>query len=479
MKIYHLIHGAATLLLLQSTTSFAQEMNPVISDDLGVTPYLYHQPCELTVDPRGFEVYANKNCDVLFIGPRKIEKPQNTIDLMGTIELCDGDKDLMESLNERAKAIKIITQQATKAVLEGKDSKAEQLYKNAETMRQQLTKNQIAYAQFSSIHGSTVSSVFNNSISGQDIYDFIAQNMLIFLNNPNPPKVAKLSTENSIYSFTHYRPEDAGAHVLSIISTTIPGLEILKQPTAAQTNVAHVKTDDIVFGETRLSLMSTCAMLEKKNDQWVRKNDDVQNVMTVNRSYDVPMKVGYGIEAHLKSDLVTTAISDILLNATENGLSKTQVYNKTSNLVGTEAFSVVIDGDIALSDEQRQELELDIRQRLMDRFLLYFEKNGSLASLTPVELPIPTGGEVPIEYIGTKCWSKSSMFGLSKKGGCYDYVYTVKEWRPGMSKSDIKDIFTISTDISEKIHVNDIIKVPMSSAFVDQVKTQEENKELL
>jgi hypothetical protein len=286
-----------------------------------------------------------------------------------------------------------------------------------------------------------------------------------------------LNPENSVYSFVHYRPENISKEARSILSTTIPGLEILVQPTAQQTSVAHVKAGDQISGTTVLSLMSTCPMVKLKNNKWVANKSELSTVMTVNRNYDIPMRVGYGIKARLNSKVAAKAFADLVATATDNKLSKTQVYNQFLEVSGDEVFSVKIETDFVLSDTQKKDLEHDVRKRLVDRFLMYFEMRGDLAKLAPLPVPAPEGGMIPVEQVGTKCWSKSSWGGLKKKGGCTDYVYTVQKWRDGKTTAEIQDHLSVDLDISEVKQINDVVDVPMTTVFFEKEEEKENNNE--
>lgn len=436
--------------------------------DLGTTPYLHPNPCELKADPRGFEVYTSKNCDTLFLAPRTVEKSENTIKLEGSAALCDGHNSMLVALNKRAETFNKLTEKAFKAMEAGNEAAYEKWSAQADQAEVRLINTQKQYAQFSALHASTVRSLFENKVSGQDIYDFIVQNALIFWNADEKPEVVKVPTMNSIYSFTHYKPENAGSEARSILSTTIPGLEPLVQPSAQQINVAHVKADDVISGESRLTLMGTCPMLEKVDGQWVEKEDGISEVFTVNRTYEVPMKAAYTLKATLNTKVATDVLAKMLVQTANHGLSKTQYYEKLLNIEGEEAFTMVYDEDHGFSEDEKKLISYDIQKRLVDRYLQIYESRSELTNLTPVKLDPPTGGTVDVVHTARRCWSSSSFFGLSKKGGCYDYQYTVPTWMEGKNYNEIYDLLHVDLNLSETIEENKIYYYPKSTTFYNK-----------
>lgn len=440
--------------------------------DLGVVPYLHPRPCQLQMDTSGFSVFPSEDCGTVFIGPNPIEKPVHSVRLEAGIAFCEDNALWHESLILLDQLALDLTKKGAEAIKNGKNEKGKYYLDQAKEARADYLEAKAQYDKLASLPGATVQSLFDNSVRGEDHKNFMQQNLFLFWNSKEEerPVIQTLRTEDSIFSFTHYRPEMMHENLSSIISTTIPGLQVLVQPSAQMTNVAHVKAGDVVSGETRLSLYGACPMVQKNADsgEWELKPQAVDKVMTVNRTYNVPVKVGYGIKASLNSAVATKVLSNLVINNSTHGLSKSQFYEELMAVDGEEAFSVTLDTDASglISPEEREYLMVDVRQRLLDRFLKYYEDRGDLAHLTPVDLGVPASGFVPVNKVGTHCWKKKKLFG-GGSSGCYDYVYTVQEWREGKNETDIQNYLNVNLKISEETHVNDIIKLPMSTAFFD------------
>lgn len=460
-----------SLLSLSASVGFAQNL----SDALGEMPYKHPRACEYVLDTRGFNVFSNKNCDVVFLAPLPVEKPVNELSLESNVDLCDSNNSLLETINALTAYQAKLSGQLNEAVEEGNYKKIEKILNQLAVANEQVTTRQKDHARFTKIHASTVSSLFENSVDGNDLHRFYDQNLYLMMELNEWPHIKTALPENSIYSFSFYRPENASAEASSVVSTDIPGFELLAQQSSKQKDVAHVKADRVT-GKTQLSLMSTCPMVKKVNNRWVVDKQALKNKVTMNRTYEIPMKVGYGIEARLNSKVAAEVLADLVANTYNHGLSKTQVYNKMLSVSGTEVFTVKIDTDVPLTSKEKLDLEHDVRKRLVDRFLLYFEMRGDLADLQPVEVKAPEGGEVPVQYVGTQCWSKSGFLGIGGSSGCRDYIYTVKEWRNGMSTTEIHDHLAVDMDISEKKQINDVIMMTMSTAFYELEENKPEAK---
>lgn len=455
--------GLMGLVSLCTQLTFAQ--NAV--EGLGQMPYKHAKKCDTMLDTRGFEVYPNKDCSVLYIAPPSVEKPVNTGKLYSSVDMCKDNSDWLETLSILVQNMKSVSKKLSAAIEKENYKQVEILNKEFKEAQSNLIFTQKEYARYFSIPASEVQTTLTNEVNGDDRHNLFMQNMYIYLNEPLAPDLDFLQPENSFYSFVHYRPENVSEEARSILSTTIPGLEVLVQNGSKQTNVAHVKANN-VSGQTVFSLMATCPLVEKKNDDWIFKKGALRDVMTVTRNYEVPMRVGYGIKARLHSKMASEVFAQLLAKAENNGLTKTQIYEKFLTVSGTDVFTVEINTDIPLPESEKVALEHDVRKRLTDRFLLHYEERGVLADLRPVEVQAPTGGMVPVEQVGTKCWKKSSWGGLKKSGGCHDYIYTVQKWRDGKTEAEIHDFLMIDIDISEEKIVNDVVKVPMSTVFLEE-----------
>jgi hypothetical protein len=443
--------------------------------DLGTMAYLHPKACSDLLDTRGFEVFWNKACTVAYLAPAPVEKPEHRVTLEGTAQLCDSQVSLTKSLKALSGMIEDLRTRSAEELKKGNDEKSQKYADRAAKAEADLEKAQGTFVKLTNIHGATVQSLFSNEVSGYDIDQFITQNKYVLYNMDRRPDIKIMPVSNSIYSFTLYRPENAGAEARSILSTTIPGLSPLVQPSGDPLTVAHVKFAGAIAGETRLTLNGTCPMLEKVNDQWVYNPARFGTVMTVNRSYDVQVKAGYSINAHLHVDDDSQSYNNITANSTNHNLTKSQIYEK---LLETNAFQTAdlrVDTDIPMTKDEVDDLKNGVQQRLTDRLLKLYEERGLLTQMTPIEVPAPQGGEVPVTYTATRCWSSSSWFGLSRKSGCYDYQYVVHEWNDGHSYNQVNDTQIMKVDLYENTTIYQVIPLSRSTAFFDG-EVKNENK---
>ncbi len=460
----HYLLKSHLVMLLGLSAGIAQAQDSGLN--FGDMPYKHTINCKLGVDASGYEMFPNQDCSVLFMGPPGIEKPHHIVTLDGTISLCSGLKDNSDSVNLLSAQWKIIEAKKLKALNEDDLSQYAKLKKLSENLFTDIANARQEYEKYASVPGSRVQSLFDNRAKPEDVMEFYKKNILEYKNNPNAPEVSILVPENSIYSFVLFRTDGASDKTRSVLSTTIPGLEVLVQSSGNQTNVAHVKAGDSVSGLTEFALATTCDMVHLEGEKWILNKEPLRNVMSVNRKYEIPMKVGYAIKAHLNSKVASRVMAQLISSSTDHNLSKAQLYENIMKIKGKEDFDVVINTDIPLEKEQMDELDIDIRQRLLDRFLLYYEQRGDLANLRPVASEPAAGGMVPVNHVGTQCWKKSKLF--SSKSGCSDYVYTVQEWRDGQTITQIEDHLDLNLVLTETKAINDVVLIPFTTAFFDE-----------
>ncbi len=455
---------AATGLVL-AAASLAQ------AEEVGIAPYLHPRPCDYVLETKGFDILRSKNCEKVFLTPKTIEKPFNKIDLEGSVDLCTGHSKLIETVNKRISNYDRALDKLDEAMDANDMDSIDYWEQKADSYSEKVQEAQKSYAKYASIHAGTVRSVFRNEVNGDDVADFTSQNMGVFLTMSKAglkiPDVEPVRVKNSLYSFVHHRPEVATEDLKTIISTTVPGLEILEQPTAKQTNVAHVKANGVVQGETKISLASVCPMVEKQEGSWTVQPKKIRDFMTVKRSYTVPMKASYTITATMDTEIASDVLARMIVQTHNHGLSKTQFYEKLTEITGKEVFSITYDEDGSFDGVERQLVVEDIRKKLVDRFLQIYESREQLATLTPVKLDPPTGGTVDVVKTARRCWSSSSWFGLKKSGGCYDYNYTVPTWYEGKNHNEIHDLLRIDLELREDITENKIYEYPMDTVFFD------------
>lgn len=455
-QIFKSLLGAVTLSLCTLQAS---------AQDLGITPYLHPNPCDVKADPRGFEVYPSKNCETLFLAPKVVEKSKNVVSFYGSKDACSAHNNMLGTLVNRSSNFQTLIGLASQALENGNLSDYQMYSDEADKAEEKFIKSQERYAKFTKLPAAHVQSLFENRVSGQDIYDFIQQNILIFWSAEKRPEVTPIKIGKSIYSFTHYRPKEASEEARSILSTTIPGMEPLAQPSAQQVNVAHVKAKDSISGSTELSLMAACPMLENVGGEWVEKKDAFREVLTVNRSYEVPMKAGYSLTASLDTNIATEVLAKMIVQTANHGLSKTQFFERLLNIEGKKVFTMTYDEDHSFTKEEKLLIDYNVQKRLVDQFLQIYESRKELSDLKPIELPAPTGGNVDVVHTARRCWSSSSFFGLKKSGGCYDYQYTVPTWVEGKSYNEVVELLRVNVKISETVRENKIFNYPMSSTF--------------
>lgn len=451
------------------------------AEEVGVAPYLHPKRCDYVLETKGFDILRSKDCEKVFLTPKAIEKPYNKIDLEGSIAFCGGHKKLIQAVNKRISNYDRALDKLDSA-LDSEDHDAIEYWdKKADSYAKRVEEAQKSYSKFASKHAATVRSVFLNEVSGSDVTEFNTQNMGVFLTMAKAglpvPDVEPVRIKNSLYSFVHHRPENATEDLKTIISTTIPGLEVLEQPTAKQTNVAHVKSNAGIQGETKISLASACPMVVEQGDDWVLQPKKIRDFMTVKRSYAVPMKASYSITAVMDTDIAADVMARMIVQTQNHGLSKTQFYEKLLEVTGKEVFSIVYDEDGSFDGVERQLVVEDIRKKLVDRFLQIYESRSQLATLTPVKLAAPTGGTVDVVKTARRCWSSSSWFGLSKSGGCYDYKYTVPTWYEGKNYNEIQDLLRVDLELREDITENKIYEYPMDTVFFNLEDISEKQKE--
>lgn len=451
------------LLLSMPGTSFALNL------DMGDAPYLYPKKCDILLDARGFELYNNKDCSVIYLGPQRVEKPIHIPRLESTIDMCDDNNMLQETLKKNTESILLNADDILNAQKEKNSKKIELHVKLAKELVDLKQYNLGLYYAIASLPAASVQSLFDNTVSGSDRDKFIDANKYVLLNQAVRPDVQILKTTNSVYSFL-FKKVGEGDKVSAISSTSLPGLEYLSAPGAKQSDIVHVMTNDSISGDTVFTLKGACTMVEKHGESWKLKQDPISYVMTANRTYDIPMKIGYGMTASLKTNVAIKNLQALVSQSLDHGLTKTQILNAFLKSEGESIFDVFIDTDIALSSEQRSELMADVYQRLTDRFLLFFEKSGLLSGLQPIEIePQPLepaqGGMVPEIHTATHCWKKKSLFG--SKSGCYDYQYTVMKWHDGFANDEVNQNLQMDALIKENYQINDIYNYQMSSTFFD------------
>ncbi|MBX3022677.1 MAG: hypothetical protein KF799_13475 [Bdellovibrionales bacterium] len=468
------------------------------------------------INPPGkdYNYLYSKDCRVVYVLPPAKVKQSYRSEGNANIRLCKGVKSRMNALTTLENAHDALASQRRKwdERWQAATSTAQKTKIQAEI--DHLTKQMAGYQEEISIGmksltdtygnrpGATLSITMDSEISQSDLNELRAYNQAnlrqtrtvvekvvdaagnpVLDENGRPKErtydvteissLRKAPISKSIYSFVYYAPvnseKDSG-----ILSTSIPGLEVLQQE-GAKTRTAHVRGGDVVTGEVLLSLIGICNSVIDQPDGKSVIDFKKAPIFVVNRNYEVQQMFAQGYVAELKIDNLIGQIVDQVTTNNNQGFTKSANFNHVIN----EKVDELVDfqwtteyenpGNINLA--QVLEIKKGVAALLIDDYFEKLEKLGILSKVSPSELPPAVGGNVTETRVANRCWTEknggiSGFFG-GRHSVCADYTYTVQVWHDGITTEKLSNLLRANIRSVDRMEVHQMAPFSFSTAFVD------------
>lgn len=438
--------------------------------------------------PSGVKEYdflKNSDCSAYFALPPAVGKKEFEIAPSASLRLCktynlehDYIIELRSTLFDLLKKLRSLESKMPKDAEE-----AEFLESQKQSVRESMADidkmareaNAKIVETYANIEGARIAVHLDSRISVEDLIRYSYENeitkVLISQDGeqiayPYRPYFVPASINKSIYSFAYVTPTQSGTD--SIISTTIPGLEILQQ-NGGNIGTAHVKGGDLITGEVVLSLLGTCLGAQENADGSFSIADSNKNaVLAVNRTYEVQKQFRYGYDAVLKNNEFIKQVVEETFMSKNKGFTKEQVFDVVSTVTLDSFMEFRWDSNYSSEEHKfNGEMIMDIKKGLFTMFADdYFEalvKTGKLEVVEATEIAEAKGGYVDVDQVGTKCWNETKWFRRSRK--CANYTYKVKEWTDGITEKDLTTVLDIGGVYREKVTVNEMIPFYFTTIF--------------
>ncbi len=447
----------------------------------------------------------NKDCSVVHVLPSRIENPKVQVWPSANLQLCDGLKAHIQSfndLNKRINKLQLQTEVLEEKLTENlKESEFERISKQVQSLdkkRRELEFDAMAMrketAQFGKIPGATISVFLNNSITQEEL------NYLRALNHSNlvqkikrvdrsldengnevisereEYKISSLrpaQISSSLYSFSFYSLDQENP-TNSIISTTLPGFEVLEQMESHQ-SVAHVRAGDVVTGEVVMSLLGVCdSVVEDENGRPSIDLSGQSSPLTVNRTYGVNQVFTQGYEAKLDVDSIADQIISHVTHHKNSGFTKSSEFSNTIDTMVDSLIDFKWDSDSdnsqILSIDKVLEIKKEVSAHLIDNYFSKLVEQGILKIENPTSLPPAQGGMVPETQLAHRCWTEkrggfSGLIG-KRRQVCADYTYTVNVWKDGFTTEELKNHLTMNHQYIDRMTVNRATPFYYTTTFI-------------
>jgi prefoldin subunit 5 len=279
---------------------------------------------------------------------------------------------------------------------------------------------------------------------------------------------------SSIFSFIYKTPGTADPSESEVVSTDIPGVEMLSQP-GAKTQTIHVRANDVVSGQLRMSLVYACEHTKPDTAPGsVKIDEDTDPLFTVNRTFEVQEMFGQGYTASLKIDKAVEQISKTVITDTDHGFKKSIVFLPTIQANVDQLVDFKWDTEFAAAGNVGIDKILEIKQQVAVKFVDDYIEKLVQAKLISIEeepnVPPANGGTVDDVRTANRCWTERDG-GLSGWIGgrhtvCGDYQYVVKVWHDGITSVDLDRTLTLKVDNSETMKINMTAPFSFTTAFV-------------
>jgi hypothetical protein len=278
---------------------------------------------------------------------------------------------------------------------------------------------------------------------------------------------------SSLYSFIYKTPSAADPSESEVVSTDIPGVEILSQQ-GAKTQTIHVRANDVVSGKLRMSLIYACEHAKKDAAGKSQIDDSTDPLFTVNRTFEVQEMFGQGYTAKLRIDKVVDQITKTVTTDTDHGFKKSVLFVPIIKEHVDQIIDFRWDTEFAAAGNIGIEKVLDIQKAVAAKFVDNYIENLVNAKLVTIEeepnVTPAAGGTVDDVRTANRCWTEkdgglSGMFG-GRHTVCGDYQYVVKVWHDGVTETEINKNLTLNVDETEQMKINTTVPFSFTTAFV-------------
>lgn len=428
-----------------------------------------------------YNVLKNRDCSIFYIlPPTRIATP-TILQQNHNISRC-GDLDRAQnSLNKLYEAQDIIAgkwaeledsdlSEVEKALeLDGIENRLSRVSKAIDDSNERIART------FGGLQGATMQVFISTDIPDQHLAAIKAANPIPRYNPETDrleylvPQVEKARMSNGVVSFKFHSKTNL-SELPTVLSTTIPGLEVLQQEGASQ-DVAHVKVGEgEVSGEISLSLKGICNAVEQDDDgrYFVNRNRFVQT-MAINQYAEVEMSSRYGYTASLKvEDFVEKVLSGQIIKGkgnfeTQSLLEQTEIVdiNKAMSFEWTEELT-----DDDLDPVSKTEIKKEAFANLTHQLIEKLEQSELITLKAVQEFEPVEGGQLSVDRVGQRCWSKRKLL-RSRKTTCQNYVFAVKEWRDGVSETEAFDGLKREYNLTDSMEVNQVVPHLFNFTFYD------------
>jgi len=430
--------------------SFAQELNP--------SRPTYYPSCGVAFESTGLRVMTSADCKNIFLAPNPIGEVYSKITVNGNAQAeCNKMhlkyKVLEENLEDRTDS----RRKLAIAIEQGDQEKIDNLLlliKLADEYEVKLTEE---IKQSSNLQGAQVSFSYFNEVTEEDELNFITENARIFHNMGYFPKVTAATIEDSIYSFKFIN-EPLLETQPQILSSTLPGLEILNQNGASQVNVAHVLSNGPVSGDIDVSLNAICTIGE---DSATLNTEGLSSLMNVNRTYKIAALSQYGYKASFNATRAIKAAGTIISESKDHGFTQTQINDLVfNNDFDDDILIEFFEGHAPDDPLIVSEIIEDVQERFEEKLYKSLEASNLIEVTGYQDREPAQGGEIDEQHIGRAC--KRKWYGSKR---CWDYVYNVKKWVDGYSSLDLNDYSETNLNFSELVIIDDMIDKNLGSTF--------------
>jgi hypothetical protein len=282
---------------------------------------------------------------------------------------------------------------------------------------------------------------------------------------------------SSIYSFRFYAPD--ALYNGGVLSTSIPGLAYLQQKDG-QEGILHVQSSGGVSGELIMSREAVCPRTKVVDGEYVL--DDLKDpFFQISRQFAVNQMYGRGYTASLRTERAIELISKKLIESKENGFQKSVTFTPTLKGKVDSLIDFRWTEEFQNNDPQTLEaiykIKVSVAADLIDELFDKLVESGALQIKQDPVVDPSEGGYIDKTQTAHRCWTekKGGLSGITggRRTVCSDFVYTVKEWKDGITHEDINKSLNILSEIQDHVVINTVTPFYFNTIF-SNVKSQGE-----
>lgn len=437
---------------------------------------------------RDYTFLRNSDCTAYFALPPAIAKKEVEFVPIDSLRFCKDkreEEDFIEQISESKKIIlakytdlnsKVPKNPKEAQYLQEQKDKAMEDLKNIDAFM--MEKQKEFFQLYGKIEGAQVIINLDSRVIDEELTDLSYENEFLkeIINDkgetvtivPFRPFFLPAKVSKSIYSFSYRSPEKRFGSD-SIISSNIPGLEILQQE-GSTLATAHVKGGDVISAELNLSLIGACGgAVEMPDGSFEIIDTNKQATLVVSRSYEIQQQFKYGYKASLITDNVINQIVEEVITSDNKGFTKKQVFENVMTADLKSYLSFEWDSNFSaeghnVDGELIMEIKTAVFAKYVDDYFDQLVASDQLEIIEPTEVEEVEGGLIDVDKVGTHCWTETKWL-IKKTRKCADYTYKVKEWKDGITDKELKTKLTINAKFEETVSVNEMVPFYHTTIF--------------